>query len=146
MSTINLESVNKFNQTYSDDSLIKLKIISSYFSEYPMNMLALYIKVLECFYTLKAITDPSRKRSSCHPNEGIFRDICKEILPYCSLREQNTLNSLLSFYDNMANMQEMMQMMELMQEMGGMGDGNGNEQGNSMDLTEILSMMSAFTS
>lgn len=147
-----MESVNKFNQFYSDESLVKLKIISSYFTEYPMNLLALYIKVLECKYTLRAVFDHSKTTSGssqAQPNEGFFRDLCREIMPFCNSREQNTLNNLLSFYENMENMQEMMQMMEFMQEMGGFGngdsDGNNEGGGGSMDLADILSMMNAFT-
>lgn len=149
LSDNNPDSVSKFNQMYSDQSLTKLKIIASYFTEYPMNMLAFYIRVLECMHTLRSITCrqcAGIHSAHCTPGEGMFRDICREILPFCNEKEQNTLNNLLSFYENMENMQEMMQMMEMMQEMGGFGDGSNGSTGGPMDMSQILNMMNAFSS
>lgn len=147
MNDTNPDSINKFNQMYSDPSLIKLKIIASHFTNYPMNMLAFYIRVLECMHTLRTISCGRRTgtySAGMLPDQGLFRDICREILPFCNEKEQNMLKNLLSFYDNMENMQEMMQMMEMMQEMnmGGNGENSGSS---SMDLNDILSMMNAFS-
>ena len=149
MVDISIDSVTKFNQMYSDQNLTKLKIIASHFTEYPMNLLAMYIKVLECTYTLRTIASKKgtygQSFGSCQEN-GLFRDICKEILPFCNEKEQNTLNNLLSFYENMENMQEMMQMMEMMQEMGGFGDGGNEGNSGTIDMSQIFNMMNAFSS
>ncbi len=162
------DAVKEFEERYADRNLIKLKIIASHFSGYPMNLLAIYIKVLECRYTMERIFSCKNDTCGTSPQNGMFCDICREIMPFCNSKEQNTLQNMLSFYENMENMQEMMQMMELMQESGGFGDmaeGLGNmanlfagmsgnegtenggcsEQTNTPDLSAIFNLFNTFS-
>ncbi len=116
------DAVKEFEKKYADNHLTKLKIIAAHFSGYPMNLLAIYIKILECRYTMERIFYCKDSTGSSSPGQEMLQEICKEIMPFCNSGEQNTLQNILSFYENMENMQEMMQMMEFMQESGGFGD------------------------
>ncbi len=146
-------SVCKFNSMYTDKNLNKLKVISSKFQNYPLNLLALYIKVMEVKYTLEKIR-------SC-PHQSIpdvlqqlgsdnIKEMCTEIQPFCNESEQNFLATILNLLESMSNMQEMMQMMELMQEF----TSDGNNSNNINNLTgglgnnpeELFSLFSAFFS
>lgn len=146
------DSICKFNALYSNNALNKLKIISAHFTDYPLNFLAIYIKILELRYTLHLIYSQNRvhalRNGLSALNAECVQDICKEIHPFCNSDEQNSINTLLNFWQNMANMQEMLQMMEFMQEMSNSGDSDGSAPGSTgmgMDFSDIMNLFSAFS-
>lgn len=146
------DSICKFNALYSNNTLNKLKIISAHFTDYPLNFLAVYIKILELRYTFHLIHSKSNTyslRDGLSPlTMECVQDICKEIHPFCNFDEQNSINTLLNFWQNMANMQEMMQMMEFMQEMNNSGDRDNNEpvgMNMGMEFSDLMNLFSAFS-
>ena len=136
------DKILSFDTIYTNNHIQKLKILSGYLDHQSQKKAAVYIKYLELQYALSLLKRSPHISLSDTPSESKL-DICRicgEIIPFCNLKEQESLQNLQNMYKSIENMQEMMQTVEIMKDMMPEGfSADGDAYG--FDLSQLLSIM-----
>lgn len=109
------EKIAEFDNTFSSDSLRRLKILYFFLPPSSRKGLACYIKMAELQLVLNAGIS---LLSSCEQATGQeFSSLVDEMLPYCRPQEAERLKQMQSMMQQFESMQDMLQTLQLMQEL-----------------------------
>lgn len=133
------DKISAFDTLFTNNHIQMLKILYSHLDINARKTIAVYIKFLELQYTLAFFRQTSVSSHNDRHNSPDIATICEEIMPFCDMKEQEKLQSIINMIKNYENMQEMMQMMELIKEIMPEGD---TQNAGSMDLSSLINIMS----
>lgn len=118
MDSNNTNKVNAFDTLYSNNQIQMLKIILTYMDKKTQKSMAIYIKLLELFHTIKHFKRHPYPMGGCFENEKKINisNMCSELLPYCTEDQKNHILQMQNIFQTMEMYQEMSKTMESMKE------------------------------
>lgn len=112
------DKVIAFDTLFCTNHIQMLKIMLPYMDNSIQKTLAVYIKLLELNYTISFYHKNPGSLCGCIQQKSSpdFKELCTELLPYCSEKEKKQLEQMRSLFQGMEMYQEMARTMELMKE------------------------------
>ncbi len=155
------EKIASFDCTYTSNHIRMLKILLQYVPQHFRRHLIIYIKFMELQQAFTS-HENIQQYYTCHSAESetstssetpVFTSLIRELLPYCSLSEEQqfkNIENMLNSFEQMKSMMEMMEMMKDMKDMFGDGEGGFDPEMlsgmmGSMGMTEGMDIANFFT-
>ena len=129
------DKVSAFDTLFTTNHIQMMKIIMPFLDASGQRSIAVYIKYMELQYTISYFQKhtsppfPIRQDSgsgSQQFSQEVCRQVCHEIMPYCSPEEKKKMEQVENLFSAMKNYQEMMEMFSMMKEIFPEGEGGMN--------------------
>jgi len=128
------EKIASFDCTYTSNHIRMLKILLQYIPKQFQKHLIIYIKFMELQQAFTSRSTPplfNTCQSADYDNSSSetcdFTTLIRELLPYCTSREEQQIRqieNMMNQFEQMKNMMEMMEMVKDMREMFGGDEGD----------------------
>lgn len=132
------EEIIAFDTLYTTNHIAMLKVLMPYFDTSFQQHLAIYIKFLELQYTLSLSRPHELRDCSSQKKEFDIKNICSDILPFCTESEKRTIEQIRGLFHSMEMYKEMSQVMNVMQDI--MPSNMSSD--SSFDFSSILTALS----
>ena len=128
------EKIASFDCTYTSNHIRMLKILLHYVPKNFRKNLIIYIKFMELQQAFSSngslpkynINQAAENSTDSAPDPSDFTSLIRELLPFCSSREEQQFRNMENMLNNFEQMKNMMEMFEMMKDMKDMfGDGEG---------------------
>lgn len=146
MSDKEQDKVMAFDTLFTNNHIRMLKIIMPYFEYAIQKKMAVYIKFLELEYTMNYFKNRPYAIKNCIPAPEKFdiRQMCHDMIPYCSPQEKRQMEQMEQMFDTFQNYQDMMETISMMKEMFPGDAPFGFGDGENMDFSQMSDMMQMF--
>ncbi len=133
------DKIQAFDTLFTNNHIQMYKILLPYFEPPMQKHIAIYIKYMELQHTLSYFR--------LHPYAVMPKEehaetvqICREILPFCSSSEKESMEKIIEMFSNLKNAQEMMETVNMMKEIFPEGFSFGDGDGPSPDIMQMFQM------
>lgn len=133
------DKIQAFDTLFTNNHIQIYKILLPYFEPPMQKHIAIYIKYMELQHTLSYFRlHPYAVMPKEEHTETV--QICREILPFCSSSEKESMEKIIEMFSNLKNAQEMMETINMMKEIFPEGFSFGDGDGPSPDIMQMFQM------